>query len=383
MKYTIPELLKPYGSALSKPQFNHFSRMVESLSICEKPSINRFAAIHNKSRSSLARFLTESPWKVNRLKSIYRQGLGHIIEDNSSLLIDDTISHRPYAKKVEKVNWHFDHTINKQSLGYSIVTSTIRYDDVTIPYDIIPYYRLKDCSNCAFMSKNDIAKNIILSTKDNDKIKWAIFDSWYSNDMVIGACKEVNKDYITQVKSNRNVTINHKKNAVRSFVKNIDDKDWIEFECNGDKFKIFATSAFISSIGSVHLIFSQMYYDKSKKWGETYYIISNRLDIDSKQIIENYLLRGGIESFHREAKQNTGLEGYFLRNNRGIEKYLFLVMLTYSILIMQGLSTKQNLTIGQICEENKIAAYDMAFEKARKNPYMKEAIFRGLAKARV
>lgn len=383
MKAKIPDLLKCYDSVFSKPQFNHFTRMIESLSICDKPSISRFSNIHNKSRSSLNRFLTESTWEVDEVKSIYHNQLNRYVKEDSYLLIDDTISHRPYAKKVQKANWHFDHTINKQSLGYSIVTSTLAFEGNNIPYDIVPYYRKEDCFDRNFLTKNDIVEKIIKSVKCNKNVRRIIFDTWYSNDQVIFACKEANKDYITQIKSNRNVTINHHKNSVRSFVRLIDNKDWEEFEHNKEMFRIFATSAFISKIRSIHLIFTQMYNKKTKKWGETHYVISNLMGLDSKQIIRDYLIRGGIESFHREAKQNTGLEGYFLRNNRGIERYLFLVMLAYSTLVLQGLLMKQKLSIGELCEENKIIMYEVTFEKAKRNPEMKETIFRGLAKARV
>jgi len=73
----------------------------------------------------------------------------------------------------------------------------------------------------------------------------------------------------------------------------------------------------------------------------------------AQELVKEYLIRSGIESFHREAKQNVGLEGYFLRNNKGIERYLFLVMLTYALLVLQSRSMKESITIGQTCEKKK------------------------------
>ncbi len=383
MKQEMFDLLKPYGSVFSKPQFNHFCGFINLMSVCEIPSLNRFCALHNKSRSSLNRFLTKSPWEIEEIKSVYHNQLFQHLPNKSFLLIDDTISHRPYAIKVEKANWHYDHTIGKKSLGYSLVTSTVRSDESIIPYDIIPYYRKEDCLVNQFKSKNEIAEKIILSTEKTPQINLVIFDTWYSNDKVINACKQAKKNYITQIKSNRNITINHEKNAVRSFVKHIKKDQWSIFKHNNDIFRIFSTSAFISKIGSIHLIFSQIYNKKSEKWGETYYIISDLLKVESQQVIENYLTRVGIEGFHREAKQNTGLEGYFLRNNRGIEKYLFLVMLTYATLVLQGLSNKSKATIGELCEEEKVKTYERVYEIIRGDPTMKKTLFKKLAKARV
>ena len=383
MKQKTPDLLKPYESVLSKSQFNHFSHLIHSLSVCEIPSISRFSELHDKDRSCLNRFLTESPWNISDVKSIYHKEISPYIKKYSSLLIDDSISHRPYAKKVELANWHFDHTINKQSLGYCIVTSTIKSEDNIIPYDLIPYYRKSDCATINYKSKNELAKEIIKSTQNNSNIKYAIFDTWYSNNIVIGACKEANKRYITQIKSNRNVTINYKKRAVRSHAKHIKEEDWNTFTYDKSIFRMFSTSAFISGIGTVHLIFSQFLNEDQEKWGETHYIISDMINIPSHEILVMYLMRVGIESFHREAKQNTGLEGYFLRNNRGIERYLFLVMLAYATLVLRSIEMKENITIGKMCEEGKVQVYMEAYEEIERNPAVKEAICRRLARARV
>lgn len=326
------------------------------------------------------RFLTESPWEIDNVREVYHCQLKSKITDNCFLSIDDTISHRPYGKKVEKANYHYDHTINKQSFGYCILTSSLSINETVIPYDIKPYYRKVDCNNDGFVTKNEMTKDIILSTKDMKNIKTVLFDTWFSNKIVIGSCKEAKKNYITQIKSNRNVTINNHKKAVRSFVNSV--TNWTYFDYNNDKFKIFSTSAFIKSIGTVHLVFSQMFNNKTKKWGDTVYIISNQINIEGIQLVKDYLRRGGIESFHREAKQNTGLEGYFLRNNRGIERYLFLVMLTYATLVLQGFNN-ENISIGQMCEQNKIRQYETSFDLIQKKPWKKYEIFSNLAKARV
>ncbi|GEM_PF-4049997 len=91
----------------------------------------------------------------------------------------------------------------------------------------------------------------------------------------------------------------------------------------------------------------------------------------------------GIESFHGEAKQNTGLEGYFLRKCLGIEKYLFLVMLTYSLLVLQSISMRTIKTIEEMCEENKVDMYEKIYQEIKIHPEIRWDKFRMLAKARV
>ena len=251
MIQTNLQLLKPYEFEFSKPQFNHFSKFIQCLQVCDKPTINRFYHLHNTDRSSMNRFLTESPWKLEDLENIHLNQISKYYKEGSSMLIDDTISHRKYAKKVEGANYHFNHTESKQSLGYCILTSTISFDNQILPYIIKPYYRKDDCVNTTFKSKNEMAKEIILSSKNQEKIKYVIFDTWFSNDIVIGACKSAGKNYITQIKSNRNITIDNKKRFVREHAREIKDEDWFEFAVEGNKLRIVNTSAFISKIGSI------------------------------------------------------------------------------------------------------------------------------------
>lgn len=383
MKTDIEFLLKSYQNIFSKPQMQHFATFVTGLSACDKPSISRISELHDRDRSCMNRFLTESPWEIEQVKSAYHKQIEPFIVKGSALLIDDTNSKRPYAKKVEKANYHYDHTTGKDVLGYCLVTSTISSGEYTLPYNIVPYYRKPDCNERKFMTKNDLAEQIILSSKNNQNITEVIFDTWYSNEQVIGACKKARKDYITQIKSNRNVTINRHKNAVRAFVKDIPYSGWLLTLHNNEAFRYFATSAFISSIGSIHLIFCQMYNDSKKEWGKTHYIISNLLDSPSNIVLHKYLNRTGIEGFHRDAKQNLGLEGYFLRNNRGIERYLFLVMIAYGFLAMLNMINNSFLSIGELCEEQKVNVIKKTFQRIKRNPEVENALIKALAKARV
>jgi hypothetical protein len=170
---------------------------------------------------------------------------------------------------------------------------------------------------------------------------------------------------------------------VRAFAKDIEEKDWELTIHNESTFRFFATSAFISKLGSVHLIYSQKYDESDEKWGETHFLISNMLDVSSIVVLHKYLSRVGIEGFHRDAKQNLGLEGYFLRNNRGIERYLFLVMLAFGFLVMHNLKNHLAFSIGELCEEHKVVVYKQILRKIEKNPEIENSILYSLAKARV
>ena len=89
-----------------------------------------------------------------------------------------------------------------------------------------------------------------------------------------------------------------------------------------------------------------------------------------ERVIELFLLRGGIEGFHRESKQQLGLEDYQLRNSRGIERYLFLVLLVYVLLLLlcqkQMRESFEPKTIGELREHLKAECYTTLLQQAKR-----------------
>jgi hypothetical protein len=194
-------------------------------------------------------------------------------------------------------------------------------------------------------------------------------DSWYSNNQVLGKIKAAGSHYITEIKSNRNVTINFKKRYVREHETHLKEKDFKEVLIKESKYRFFQTSGFISGLGNVNLVFSQKYDEEKEEWSETYYLITDVLNLSGERVIELFLVRGEVENFHREAKDKLGMEDYQLRTSRGIERYLFLIVLVYSLLLMLNKQLMRNsfesLTIGQLCCKLKAECYTTMLQQAR------------------
>jgi hypothetical protein len=201
------------------------------------------------------------------------------------------------------------------------------------------------------------------------KLLCFVVDTWYANDKVIGKFKEKNIRFVTQIKSNRNVTISRKKRYIREHEKHIKHKQLKECYVNNELYRTFSCDCFIHSIGNVKLVFTQKYDIKEEKWSGTHYLITDMLSISDAQVIELYLRRGGIEGFHREAKQHLGLESYQLRKYRGIERYLFLVLLVYALLLMLNKQLMEDSvsvkTIGELCCYLKEELYTILLKKAK------------------
>jgi len=69
---------------------------------------------------------------------------------------------------------------------------------------------------------------------------------------------------------------------------------------------------------------------------------SNALVWTPDKIIFSFVQRWNIETFHRDSKQNLGLEDYELRKLKGIMRHWYLVFLAYTILQLS--SNEKSLT---------------------------------------
>lgn len=357
-------ILNPFASCFTKPQFGNFCQTTTAMVVSSHTSISRWAHLFApKHQSSLNDFFTESPWDDAAVHSKLTRITSRRVRDAQIGIIDDTLSHKPYAKKMAHVGWFYDGLTKKEQHGHSIVTSGVRSHELGfVPVDIQLYQKNG-------FTKNDIACAMIERTQKQFHLPLYAVDSWYSNNQTLGKIRRENSHYVTELKANRNATIDDKKRFVREHERHITKKQWSTTKISDATYRFFQTSAHITSLGSVNLVFSQKYFEDDKKWSETYYLITDLLSLSGERVIELFLLRGSIEGFHRESKQQLGLEGYHLRKSRGIERYLFLVLLVYVLLLLlsQNLmrSSLEKKTIGELREHLKAAYYTTQLHKSR------------------
>lgn len=357
------QLFTPFVRCFTKPQFNNFCQSATAMATSHHSSINRWAVLAGKHQSTLNDFFTVSPWDDATVRDKLSFVTRRRINDAFIGIIDDTLGHHPYSEHIENVGFYYDGLTKTEQKGHSIVTHGLHSaESGFVPFDLELYK--KDGR-----SKNDIACAMIARTQHFKKLSLYILDSWYSNQQVLNTIQKYNSHFITEIKSNRNVTIGKKCRYAREHEKHISPKDWAKVDIKEGLYRYFQTSAFISCIGNVNFVFSQKYDKEEEEWSETYYLITDIISLRGERIIELFLLRGGIEGFHREAKQQLGLEHSTLRNTRGIERYLFLVLLVFVFLLLlnkqQMRDSLERKSIGQMREHLKASCFTMMFQKAR------------------
>jgi len=321
-------------------------------------------------QSSLNDFVTQSPWNESAVRSKLSRFTVKQFPDACIGIIDDTMSHKPYAKKMSFVDYLYDGLTKTKQKGMSIVTHGIH----SPAYGFVPFDEQIYKKNA--LSKNDIACGMINRTQKYKKLSLYLVDSWYSCNRLLNTVKRHKAHFITEIKSNRNVTISQRKKAVRAHERLLRKTDFEEVKIKDDKYRYAQTSAHIKGLGNVNLVFSQK--SEGKKWGETYYLITDILSMTGERVIDLFLKRGEIEGFHREAKQQLGLEDFQLRKSQGIERNIFLILLVFVLLVvLQKQHYKEILeykTLGEIKEMLKAECYTKLFQHKRPPDQQKQII---------
>jgi len=335
MKQVLPEKIDALSSVISfakkcftKPQFKQVTKYVTGLITLQKKSISSInaASVVKQDQSSLNRFLTQAGWDEQKLEDRYTQKIRHLFgREKASLVIDDSLSKKT-GEHIEEVQYHKDHSSNGYVLGHQIVTALVKVREKAFP--LFPKLYSKKTQ-----SKIEFAKELITFADDKLRLKEVIMDSWYMSVELIKECQKRKLDVIGCVKSNRTAYFKpNEKEKLSKYYKSLKKKDFATFIIDDATYQIHEKIVRMKHIGFVKLLISKEWNADEKKWSRPFYLISTNTEKSAVQIIRTYSERWSIETFHKDIKQNLGLEACQVRGRQGITRHLILVALAYAVL---------------------------------------------------
>lgn len=349
----VEEELEKYKDIFSKPQFYHFSNYVTGLIVeNHRWTVNNMNRLFLKAKdqSSLNRFLTESPWDVRELTTrrmkIIDQSPKTRTKGEGVLILDDTVTPKT-GKKMEGTGWHHYNNPSdnnkKFTFGHSVVST--HYADSEKEYPISPeVYVKKESAGDNFKTKITLGIELITNAVKKYKVraKTVIMDAWYLCKKLVDKIRNLNLDWVSRARVNRNIFLNGEKMKISKLINKtaLDE----EVTIGEDKYMCKSFTLHLSEIGMVNLVLSRKKAPKTDEEKKTFILVTNRLDWDKSAILSKYLMRHHIEGFYRDSKQILGLGGYYVRDLNGVVKHLHLGFLAYSLL--ETLILKKNSLFG-------------------------------------
>jgi SRSO17 transposase len=381
-------------------QFSHFQNYLTGLIVLKNKSLTNIArcVVDSADKTNLSRFFAEAPWykeKINtrRIEYMLTATSPHrLAAKDSALIIDDTLCEH-VGTLFEYVDHHYNHSDSSYPLAHNLVTSYYvsgavrfpiemrlyrRYEEVTqwtdfvrkhFPAETIPtqkkqrmaFHRridsqlLTDPAFCQlhnqFRTKIALAIELVEDAITRGiAFQWTLFDGWYLSPEFQAVLEKHGKDWISILKSNRNLETNSfflydaQKQKISfdgahikacDLVPLIPQNAYKPLSIGGRTYYVFTLCVHIPSIGKVRLVVS---FDNPDLQGSYALLVSNRLDCTARQLITTYLQRWPIETFYQDSKQQLGLDEYRMRTAEAIKKHWCLVFVAYSFLHLECLS---------------------------------------------
>jgi hypothetical protein len=294
----------------------------------------------DKHRSSINRFITDSPWDEEKILKILKTDVIKTIQDISikskkpiELIIDDTISKKskPSSKAlntIEGTKFHFSHTDRKTVFGHQIVVCILKCGKKELPFDMVLY-------NKKTASKIEIALKVIKEVSKMIKIDILLTDSWYASEKIIKLTRIKNITFIGSLRTNRAIypeLKNGESVQISRFIIGVKKKYFNLVTVNGTKYYTYRYTGKINGLKDVCIIIT-FPYGKFGIKGSLKAFITTDTELMTTEILHSYLRRWSIEVFIRECKGKLGLNNYQMRSLKGIRRYYIILMLTYYYII--------------------------------------------------
>src|SRR3989338_10766743 len=119
--------LEAYRKEFTKPQFEHFKRLISGLIISDNKTIQEINDCFGEcDQSSLNKFLTLSSWDREKIEKIRMEQIKKTAPSKGILIIDPTLLHKT-GKHMEKANYHYDGLTKEKEWGRQLVHTTLLY----------------------------------------------------------------------------------------------------------------------------------------------------------------------------------------------------------------------------------------------------------------
>lgn len=400
-------------------QYQHFVNYLTGLMVLTNKSLSNIArcVLDSADKTNLSRFFSQAPWleaAVNerRIRYLLEQTTpARQSPSRSILVIDDTLFEH-VGSLFDHIAKHYNHGDSTYPIAHNPVTSHYVSGAVRFPLDLRLYRRYEEITQWETFVREHFPEREIPKQKKpraafhkevdpillqdpefkalheqfKTKIKLAtelldqavshkvpfevvLFDSWYLSQEIVDHLKILEKDWISLLKSNRNLETN-------SFVLRDEAGNPIQFEesliqaqklvpmipksayrpvtIDNKTYWCFTMTVRVSKLGKVRIVIS---FDNAELKGTYAILITNRLDWSAQQIITFYLQRWPIETFYQDGKGHLGLDEYRMRSAEAFGKHWCLVFVAYSFLHLDCLPpspTKASSpikTIGEACRQ--------------------------------
>jgi DDE superfamily endonuclease len=337
------------GLALTAPQRQHVERCADLLIVApRRKTLAQLAALElpGVDPSNLADFFRISPWDPDDLRlPLLAFLLSYLKAHNPErplpiyLTVDDSLAPKDKGtRKLQSVDWHFDHNQRRTVRGGNHVSLRIHWGEFHFPLlwrlylrsaTVRRLNRRRPQNKLRYQSKLVLAQQMLqqaLPFLPKGHPVYVLFDSWYTSAKLVKWIRQQGWHVIAAVKSNRKVSGQKLTQWHRDLKGCSYGRVSLEL-ANGRKRTYWVrsiTGRLRGVPGSVRVVLSQ----PGPGVRPPKYFLCTDLTLYGQEILSRYQHRWGQEVDFWYVKQQLGLGDFRLQSCEAIEKWYAVVYLT-------------------------------------------------------
>jgi hypothetical protein len=352
-----------------EPQRRHFAEYLTGLMVARSKTVNgitrEFADATDQ--SCLNRFLTEVEWDVEALNQrrleLLQQDSTTRYHEQGVIAIDDVLIDHD-GKFIKDVGWFWDHAEERNKIAHDYLF--VNYVCSSGKHYPLEFRRFKKREQCAATGETFESHGVLF----RQLIDWVCqrnipgdftFASYFSsaeNLNHIHAQQDHHgrsRAYIGDLKCNRKVWYKGRELKADELAASIPRETRKELRRGDGRQWYFTCTVRLPNVD--HPVRILILWRNRRDASPAKILVTNRTSWEVTRIVRGYRCRWtGTETYHRDGKQELGMGDCQLRSGQGQTRHMYLVMLAYSLLMLQlkqGRAKSWALgwltTIGQAC----------------------------------
>lgn len=293
------------------------------------------------SHDRIQRFLGSPPRSGKEFWKVVKPFVRQVQSEVGDLIVDDSISEKPFTDENEIICWHYDHSKGVTIKGINFVSVLYQVNDVSLPvgYHLIEkteFYidkKTKKEKRRSPITKNEVFQELLRQALANEiPFRYVLADVWYASAKNMMFVKhEIKHDFIMPIKTNRKVALSLDDKKQGRYVR-ID-----ELELEADT----VTTIYLESVDFPLLLVKQVFTNADGSVG-ILYLVTSDLKLTYDEMTTIYQRRWNVETYHKSLKQNASLSKSPTKTVVTQSNHLFMSMCSFIKLEMLKVSTKTN-----------------------------------------
>jgi len=291
------------------------------------------------SHDQVTRLLASEPKNSADLWRVVKPLVRAIERPDGTLSIDDSIGEKPSTDENNIVCWHWSHSFDRHVKGIEFLTAFYNVDAVSLPvaFDLVEKtLEYVDPKTGKSKRRSPLSKNqrygmlLRIAVHNQVPFQYVLNDVWFASaDNMKYVKRDLKKDFIMPLKSNRKVALNEGDKRHGQYVA------ISSLNVPADTTR----EIWLEDVPFAVLLVKQVFTNDDGSTGVRYLVTSD-LMLTSDHITKLFQKRWGIEVYHKSLKQNASLEKSPTRTETTQRNHLFASLCAYVKLERLKIKTK-------------------------------------------